>query len=55
MAQSKVQTSRLVKLYRKLKSVNAVTRQTTISYMAVRVRLIHAGVIKGKTFADYRK
>jgi hypothetical protein len=54
MAASKVKTSRLVKLYRKLGSVNAILPLTTLSYMSIRVRLIHAGVIKGKTFTDYR-
>jgi hypothetical protein len=55
MAQSKVKTSRLVTLYKKFGSVLAVTQHTSLSYMAVRVRLIKAGLVKGKTFSDYAK
>jgi hypothetical protein len=54
MAASKVKTSRLVKLFRKLGSVNAIVKHTTLSYMSIRVRLIKAGVINGKTFTDYK-
>lgn len=45
----------ILKVYKATGSVTKTAKRVSRSYMAVRLRLIAAGKIEGKTAADYKK